>query len=74
MRVRIDYQRCVGHARCIAICPAVFSSDDLGRAQISGSGLVPENERSSVRDAARSCPENAVIVDGDDASHEPSTS
>jgi ferredoxin len=68
MRVRIDYERCVGHARCIATCPTVFSSDDLGRAQVIGSGVVPEAEQSSVCDAARSCPENAVVVDGDDTS------
>lgn len=70
MRVRIDYQRCVGHARCIAMCPTVFSSDDLGRAQIDGSGVVPHKEESNVRDAAQSCPENAVIVDEDSAADE----
>jgi ferredoxin len=63
MRVRIDYQRCVGHARCIALCPAVFSSDDLGRAQVRVSGEVPEEEIGNVRDAAQSCPEAAVILE-----------
>ena len=61
-RIEIDRDRCVGHARCLAIAPDLFDLDDDGRAvwlrQPATAGEVGEARR-----AARGCPEQAIRVD-----------
>ena len=34
MRVRVDHERCEGHARCNAINPDLFELDDVGYSSI----------------------------------------
>lgn len=62
VRVHIDYERCVGHARCIAECPNVFGSDEYGRGAVKMQGPVAPADHEGVRNAARACPEEAVII------------
>jgi ferredoxin len=59
MRVRVDPDRCEGHARCWGICPEVFSLDDEGRATVVRNEVPPELE-AKVHDAVRNCPERAI--------------
>ncbi|WP_040831258.1 ferredoxin [Nocardia jiangxiensis] len=66
--VRVDSDRCQGHARCLAFAPDTFDFDDEGYAS------VPEDRDSyveipdSVRQAAAGCPERAIAILGDTAS------
>jgi ferredoxin len=62
MRVEVDRSMCVGHAQCMAICPAVFGSDELGYAVVIGDGTVAPEHEEGVELAVDSCPEQAITV------------
>ena len=62
MKVEIDSSMCVGHAQCSAICPSVFSNDELGYAILVGDGTVPEGDEADALEAVESCPEQAISV------------
>ena len=63
MKVRVDGERCVGHGMCFLAAPNVFQlSDEDGHAYVSSEDVPPDlNE--AVRQAERSCPEQAIVVD-----------
>jgi ferredoxin len=61
MRVSVDAERCEGHARCWALCPEVFDLDDEGHAVVT-QFEVPAHLEGKARDAARNCPERAIVV------------
>jgi ferredoxin len=58
MTVRIDADRCKGHARCMLVNPDLFGMDDEGH------GLVTREpapgELADVRAAIANCPERAI--------------
>jgi ferredoxin len=61
MNVRIDKDSCVGCGNCVEICPEIFEMDgDLALAKINS---VPEDLQGACRDAAESCPVEAVIIE-----------
>ena len=63
MRVRIDEDRCQGHALCNLGAPEVFRlRDEDGHAEVIGRALTPELEEKARR-AALGCPEQAIIVE-----------
>lgn len=62
MKVRIDRDRCEGHARCHALAPELFELDDFGHATAPADGIVPPVMEGKVRLAAANCPEYAVRV------------
>jgi len=63
-RVLVDGDVCVGHARCAAAAPGVFSLDEDGRTEVRDRALAPY-EVEGARTAARWCPEQAItVVDG----------
>jgi ferredoxin len=62
MKVVVDRALCVGHAQCSAICPAVFTNDELGYAVVVADGSVAPEHRDDARGAAESCPEQAITV------------
>jgi ferredoxin len=61
--VNIDLERCAGYGNCVDACEAVFKmSDDDDVAEV----LIPEpgpELGDDVRQAARVCPADAVVVD-----------
>ena len=60
MKVRVDRERCQGHARCEAIAPEVFQVDDAEqKSRVKLEGLPPELEERAWR-AIRTCPEGAI--------------
>lgn len=60
MNVYVDEGICVGCGNCAELCPEIFEMDDgLASAKIS---TVPEDQRDSCRDAAESCPVDAIII------------
>jgi ferredoxin len=62
MRVRVDADRCVGHAMCRLACPEVFElSDEDGHAYVLDENVPPEHNE-AVRQAVRGCPEQAIEI------------
>ena len=61
LHVRVDGARCQGHNRCVAICPEVFDTDDLGYSVVTKPEVGPELD-AKVRLAEQNCPENAISV------------
>jgi ferredoxin len=61
MRVKIDQDKCQGHARCAVLVSSVFDVDDLGRGVVLVDE-VPEADESDVREAVLSCPETAISL------------
>lgn len=61
MRVKVDGDRCQGHARCHALAPAVFEVDEYGFA-LAGEFEVPVEELDAAEDAAQGCPERAIAL------------
>ena len=59
--VRVDSAKCQGHNRCVALCPEVFDTDDLGYAVVT-TPVVGEDLRDKVRLAEENCPELAITV------------
>ena len=59
IRVRVDRERCVGAAMCVAIAPSVFAIDAEGKAVV----LVDTfDDTELLMQAAEECPALAVIV------------
>ena len=62
MKVRIDTDKCQGHARCFSLVPEFFSVDDWGTSSVPGDGTVPAELVSRVKLAVANCPEYAIEV------------
>ena len=64
MKVRVDPDKCQGHARCYSLAPEVFDVDDYGQASVIVD-QVPEGLEEKVRLAVANCPEYAIEVVGE---------
>jgi ferredoxin len=64
MRVVIDELLCEGHALCMGIAPDIFHVGDDDLAQVLMDD-VPESRRDDVANAVRSCPKQAISIEGD---------
>jgi len=62
LRVRVDRERCQGHARCFALAPELFELDELGNGHERGDGRVPAALADKAWLAKANCPELAVEV------------
>jgi len=60
VRIRVDPDRCQGHARCFALVPELFSVDDYGLSSVVGDGAVPFELEEKARLAIANCPEYAI--------------
>ena len=63
MKVRIDYDLCMGDRNCNKVCPEVFQYDEdkmLSRVLMNE---VPERLEALVRKAAKECAPGAIIVE-----------
>jgi ferredoxin len=63
MKVIVDKNLCVGCELCAQICPAVFSMGPDSFAEAI-SGPVPAEQEASCREAAESCPVDAIEITG----------
>jgi ferredoxin len=61
MKIRIDKAHCVGHARCAAIAPDLFTLDDDGYIAVEEID-VPPGQEAIARRGARACPERIITV------------
>jgi ferredoxin len=63
VKVKVDPERCQGHARCAALAPKLFALDQFGNAQVIGDGTVPEGLVDKAYLAQSNCPELAIEVE-----------
>jgi ferredoxin len=64
VKIRIDPDKCQGHARCFALAPELFAVDDYGQASVIVDEVPAElEERASL--AIANCPEYAIERVGD---------
>jgi ferredoxin len=63
MKVHVDPERCQGHTLCSMIAPAAFQLDDVdGHSTAIIDGEIPAELTDKVREAVRSCPEQAIVI------------
>jgi len=63
MKVRIDYELCMGDKNCNKVCPEVFQYDEdqlISRVLVDE---VPEHLQDKVRQAARECAPEAIKIE-----------
>ena len=60
LSIQVDTDMCTGAATCMAIAPKAFHVSPGEKAIILDS--VSEAERTTIIEAARSCPTNAIII------------
>jgi ferredoxin len=65
MKVRVDPDRCQGHTLCAMIAADSFVLDDIEGHSSAVSEDVPPDQEDAVREAAQSCPEQAIFIDDD---------
>ncbi len=61
MHAEVDQSRCQGHTLCAMRAPEVFELDDVD-GHATSVGDVPPGQQDNVREAALSCPEQAIVL------------
>jgi ferredoxin len=64
MRIRVDPEKCQGHARCIGVAPRLFDVDDYGLSSVTQDPVPKELEDKACL-AVANCPEYAIEVVSD---------
>jgi ferredoxin len=62
LKIRVDQNKCQGHARCKALAPELFNLDEYGNAHEVGDGTVPAGLEDKAYLAKSNCPEIAIEV------------
>lgn len=62
LRIRVDQDKCQGHARCKSLAPELFDLDEYGNAREANGGSVPEGLEDKAWLAQTNCPEFAIDV------------
>jgi ferredoxin len=62
LRLRVDQEKCQGHARCKSLAPELFELDEYGNAHEIGDGTVPKGLEDKAWLAHANCPEIAIDV------------
>lgn len=62
MKIRINKDACVGHARCAAVAPEIYILDEAGYIQQDVIDVPPGLE-AQARRGARACPERIITVE-----------
>jgi ferredoxin len=60
VKIRVNPDKCQGHARCYALLPEFFEVDDYGLSTVRGDGTVPADLEDKVHLAIANCPEYAI--------------
>ena len=63
MKVSVDPQLCQGHTLCSMIAPDSFELSDIDGTSSPVSDVVPADLEDAVREAAHSCPEQAITIE-----------
>jgi ferredoxin len=64
MRVRVDREKCSGHARCGAVSEELFPLDEVGYSMLHERHVEP-SELALVIQGVEACPEQALILEED---------
>jgi ferredoxin len=62
LKIRVDRDKCQGHARCKSLAPELFELDEFGNARERGNGAVPAGLEDKAALARSNCPEIAIEV------------
>ena len=62
MRIKIDYDLCVGHGLCVAAAPKLFEFEDGDQPRVKVDVIAADCEEQARR-AGDSCPERAIILE-----------
>jgi ferredoxin len=62
LKIRVDQEKCQGHARCKSLAPELFNLDEYGNAHEAGDGFVPAGLEDKAYLAQSNCPEIAIEV------------
>ena len=65
MKVSVDSERCQGHTLCAMIAPESFQLSDIDGSSSPIDEVVPADREDQVREAAQSCPEQAITITDD---------
>lgn len=60
--LRVDPDRCQGHARCSALAPELFQLDEFGNARERLSSCSDPDQIDKAYVARANCPEEAIII------------
>lgn len=63
MKVFVDPARCQGHTLCAMIAPDSFELSDIDGTSSPVNEEVPPDQQEAVREAAQSCPEQAITIE-----------
>jgi len=63
VKVKVDRERCQGHARCAALAGELFELDELGNAREKGDGTVPDALVEKAYLAKANRPEDAIDIE-----------
>ena len=63
MKVWVDQDKCQGHTLCSMIAPDSFELDDVDGHASAVNEIVPADQEDAVREAAHSCPEQAISIE-----------
>lgn len=63
MKVWVDAERCQGHTLCKMIAPDSFELNDIDGTSSPVSEVVAPGQEDLVREAAQSCPEQAIRIE-----------
>jgi len=61
MKVKVDPELCTGDEICVQECPEVFEMQ--GDKAVVIMDEIPDNLKDSVREAADSCPSEAIFIE-----------
>jgi len=62
LKIHVDPDRCQGHTLCAMRAPALFRLDDIDGHSGAVTDQVPADLEDDAREAARSCPEQAIVI------------
>jgi ferredoxin len=63
MKVHVDPELCQGHTICAMTAPELFTLRDIdGHAEETIKGEIPADQEPLAKEAARSCPEQAIVL------------
>ncbi|GAA3391429.1 ferredoxin [Cryptosporangium minutisporangium] len=62
MKVRVDPQICQGHTLCAMTAPELFELSDIDGHASAVNEDVPADKETLAKEAARTCPEQAIIL------------
>ena len=62
MKVRVDPDKCQGHTLCAMEAPDAFELSEFDGHSTARFETVPADLEQAVRDAAKTCPEQAIVI------------